>query len=100
MIGLIKRWFLGRRNVCLGYTLPPPVAPFPHCDSRVLHAPGACVYCDRYPTRQTFRLRAGVNFTGETDPSKFPCPAVKDRGLESINRWHGNVPVGPRAERF
>jgi hypothetical protein len=39
-------------------------APFPHCDQRVLHAPGSCQYCDAYPKYQELRVAWGINFTG------------------------------------
>lgn len=64
--------------------------PYPHCDSRVLHAPGECEYCDLYPEMQAERVDAGVNFTGHDDRGKAPCPATQVRSLETINRWPGN----------
>lgn len=64
--------------------------PFPHCDSNVLHRPGACKYCDAYPKRQAKRVADGVNFTGETDPAKTACPSTLLRPLETIERWPGN----------
>lgn len=67
-------------------------APFPHCDSRVLHAPGACEYCDMYPEEQALRDREGTNFTGQADPKKKPCPATAARSVENINKWPGNRP--------
>jgi hypothetical protein len=70
-------------------------APFPHCDSLVLHAPGECVYCDRYPDAQAKRVADGVNFTGEHDTSKAMCPAEARRALLKIERWGGNVPRKP-----
>lgn len=66
---------------------------FPHCDQYVLHAPGQCKYCDDYPTRQAKRVELGINFTGEHDERKIPCPAEMLRPETSINRWHGNRPV-------
>jgi hypothetical protein len=38
---------------------------FPHCDGRILHAPGVCTYCDMHPEWQELRLAWGINFTGE-----------------------------------
>lgn len=67
-------------------------APFPHCDSQVLHAPGKCEYCDEYPLMQQDRRRSSVNFTGENDPDKKQCPAEARRALAIINKWGGNVP--------
>jgi hypothetical protein len=40
-------------------------APFPHCDSRILHAPKSCDTCDMYPHYQELRKSWGINFTGE-----------------------------------
>ena len=65
----------------------------PHCDSNVLHAPGKCIYCDHFPERQRARQIAEMNFTGEQDPNKSPCPAEHARPLETINRWGGNIPM-------
>lgn len=63
------------------------MAEFPHCDPLVLHAPGACIYCDKRPAAQQARVAAGVNFTGEG-----PDPATAVRPLETIERWYGNTP--------
>lgn len=67
-------------------------AAFPHCDSAVLHSPGTCRYCDKYPDWQHYRQIAGINFTGECDPSRAPDPASTRRSLETINHWGGNRP--------
>ena len=63
-------------------------APYPHCDSRVLHAPGECVFCDHYPDEQAARVANGINFTGHG-----PDPASAFRPVERINRWGGNRPM-------
>lgn len=63
---------------------------FPHCDSRVLHAPALCRYCDMHPDWQALRMHYGINFTGENDSSKSQCPAEKFRSAETIHRWPGN----------
>jgi hypothetical protein len=66
----------------------------PHCDSRVLHAPGECQYCDQLPLWQALRVLWGICFTGyEPDLAKkeLPCPATVHRPLELINRWGGNI---------
>jgi len=68
-------------------------APYPHCDSNVLHFPKFCVYCDQYPEKQAERIDKGINFTGQQDPNKAPCPAETNRPLDTINHWYGNVPV-------
>lgn len=65
----------------------------PHCDGRVLHAPGECTVCDKFPELQHVRsVWWGINFTGHNDPDKLTCPAELARSLETINRWYGNVP--------
>lgn len=68
-----------------------------HCDGRVIHRPGHCIYCDKYASvKQQARIRFGVNFSEEPqDPDLAPCPAIRDRGYSSINSWGGNQPVGP-----
>lgn len=63
----------------------------PHCDASVLHAPGACRYCDLYPARQHSRVLQRINFTGETDPDKAPCPSEYFREPSVRDRWPGNV---------
>ena len=65
---------------------------FPHCDQRVLHAPGECEFCDDRPQWQALRLAWGIAFTGwEPDAGELPDPATNARGLKSLNAWHGNV---------
>ena len=74
---------------------------FPHCDSLVLHKPGICSYCDEHPDWQELRLVWGINFTGETDPNKTPCPSASLRHHRTVHAWPGNrptrvsVPMGP-----
>lgn len=67
-------------------------APYPHCDSFVLHAPGKCEVCDLYPTYQAARIAAGINFTGEHRLDRRKCPSEERRPLETIERWPGNRP--------
>lgn len=67
---------------------------FPHCDPRVLHAPGECKYCDRHPEWQALRIVYGIRFTGELAADKSPCPAEQFRTAETIHRWPGNRPNG------
>ncbi len=65
----------------------------PHCDARVLHAPGECSICDEYaPSAQADRIARGVNFTGHADLNKEFCPADIARGLAGAHVWHGNRP--------
>lgn len=72
-------------------------APFPHCDPRVLHAPGECCVCDHYPHYQELRKMWGINFTGglvfARNHTKFlPCPSDFNRGLAGAHVWGGNRP--------
>lgn len=69
------------------------ISQFPHCDARVLHAPGKCEYCDLHPDWQELRKVWNVNFTGQHFEGKTVCPAEYERGMESLNGWHGNVPL-------
>jgi hypothetical protein len=63
---------------------------FPHCDPRVLHAPGECVYCDSNPGWQELRQAWGIAFTGYTPEEKeLPCPADYARG-DTHALWPGN----------
>ena len=81
---------------------PPPPDPyeglvrqFPHCDAFVLHPAGTCEYCDLPKNKPLHDYRAahGINHTGETDPTKKPCPAEERRRLSTIHRWPGNRPA-------
>lgn len=72
---------------------------FPHCDQRVLHAPGECRYCDIHPNWQALRLAWGIAFTGwEPEEHELPCPATLRRSVEVINRWSGNTPQAPKPD--
>lgn len=70
--------------------------PAPHCDTRVLHAPKTCKYCDMHPDWQEYREVALINFTGEHDTTKAPCPSDYFRTLQDINNWAGNIPAPDR----
>lgn len=64
---------------------------FPHCDMRVLHAPGECDVCDRHPEWQALRQAWGIAFTGyEPENKELPDPATHVRGFENVNAWQGN----------
>jgi hypothetical protein len=63
---------------------------FPHCDQRILHAPGECAYCDAFPNWQDLRRAWGISFTGwEPEGTELPCPADYARG-DTHNLWPGN----------
>lgn len=62
---------------------------FPHCDPRALHLPFKCVYCSKAVELQKEREDLDVSNTGETNRS-WPCPGDRERGLKSLNSWHGN----------
>ena len=66
------------------------ITQFPHCDPRILHAPGECKYCDAHPDWQELRAMWNINFTNGTDPDKFMCPANVARGFAAPNKWHSN----------
>lgn len=71
------------------------IGQFPHCDPRVLHAPGECEFCDKHPIWQALRLAWGIAFTGfEPDDKELPDPATHARGA-SVNLWGGNRPSKP-----
>jgi hypothetical protein len=73
--------------------MPTAIDQFPHCDQLVLHGPKAnCRYCNEHPEWQQLREVWGINFTGENDPEKVPCPATLRRSVENIHKWPGNRP--------
>lgn len=82
------------------FDLHPPalfqyLGPFPHCDPRILHAPGECEVCDEVPVWQELRFSWGIAFTGyEPDKNELPDPATNARG-EEVNTWDGNKPQPP-----
>ena len=65
-------------------------APYPHCDSNILHAPTECQDCDEYPEAQHERIDNDINFTGHHHADKATCPSEMARPLETIERWPGN----------
>ena len=67
---------------------------YPHCDQSILHAPGVCEYCDMHPAWQELRSGWGINFTGEADPAKAPCPSTFFRPSAYRDLWPGNTPDG------
>jgi hypothetical protein len=62
---------------------------FPHCDPRILHAPGECKYCDESGLQEV-REAWNIAFSGQVVRGKTPCPADQARGSNSYNRWPGN----------
>lgn len=82
---------------------------FPHCDQRILHAPGECTYCDMFPSWQELRDNWGIAFTGHPPidvdlallgrrDRQLPCPADYNRlpGTPfDHQRWPGNRVVTP-----
>ena len=67
----------------------------PHCDQRVLHAPGECAYCDKHPDWQALRQLWCIAFTGyEPEGNEVKCPSEQARNIETINKWPGNRPDG------
>lgn len=72
-------------------------ARFPHCDSLILHRPGTCEYCDRYPDRQALRYKQGIAFSNDSAShvqalDLIPCPSTVKRPADVRDRWPGNVP--------
>lgn len=69
---------------------------FPHCDSRVLHEPGVCEYCDDHPDWQTLRRAWGIAFTGCQPRGSLPeCGQVFDfYGTPKICRQAEGHPRG------
>lgn len=66
----------------------------PHCDSRILHAPGECQYCDKYPDDQALRIRLRIAFTGHSPrEDERACPADVARTPDHYNAWPGNRPA-------
>lgn len=66
----------------------------PHCDSSILHAPGECEYCDKYPDWQHYRQVARIAFSGPQDlgtEDLAPCPSTYFRSPEVRDIWGGNV---------
>lgn len=68
----------------------------PHCDARVLHAPGKCLDCDKYSLWQELRMVWGINFTGEYHEDKQMCPSEFRRDIKTIYEWSGNRPTKGR----
>lgn len=76
----------------------------PHCDQRILHAPGQCWACDLYPDWQALREKWGIAFSGQVPltgvaMNQLPCPADFNRppGSKSDHRkWGPNQAQGER----
>lgn len=52
------------------------MAEFPHCNTDVIHEPGVCAYCDRFPHLQEARKASGRQFSNV------------------VQAWPGNSPDG------
>lgn len=66
---------------------------FPHCDARVLHAPGECRFCDMHKDWQDLRVTWNIAFTGhQPEAGQKPCPSDEARNLAGAHVWAGNVP--------
>jgi hypothetical protein len=64
---------------------------FPHCDQRILHAPGECEYCDEHSDWQALRQAWQIAFTGYVpENTELPCPADHARG-DKHKLWGGNI---------
>ncbi len=70
----------------------------PHCDGKILHAPGVCDDCDQFPVFQFVRKLWGINYTEEGDLNKLPCPAEAYRGT-GHKQWTGNRPFRKADEK-
>ena len=87
----------------------------PHCDQRILHAPGDCWACDLYPDWQKLRELWGIAFTGHQPKDEvlrvdqheepvavrrmLPCPADYNRPPDSPSdhrQWGPNTAQGER----
>jgi len=83
-----------------------PRAFAPHCDARILHAPGECWACDLYPDWQELREKWGIAFTGHQPEDvgrygipfkQLPCPADHNRPPDSPSdhrQWGPNQAQG------
>jgi len=74
----------------------------PHCDQRILHAPGECWSCDLYPDWQKLRELWGIAFTGHRPDirnGQVECPADYNRPPDSKSdhrQWGPNQAQGER----
>jgi hypothetical protein len=67
----------------------------PHCDSRILHDPSDCEYCDR-PEWQNKRRELGIASTGcFPNEGEIPCEAdtVRPPHQGDHRLWYGNRPT-------
>ena len=83
-------------------SIPRVITQFPHCDQRILHAPGECRFCDEHQDWQELRRAWGIAFTGfEPEGTELPCPADNARG-DNHTKWLGNTakPMSPTSGNF
>src|ERR1044072_3874721 len=52
----------------------------PHCNMEVLHAPGVCRVCDKYPQRQQGRIVSNTPFS----PAEQPWPGNSPNGYADM----------------
>lgn len=66
------RWNKGENRFAEDADPASPIEQYPHCDSRVLHAPGECEFCDTHPIWQELRRAWGIAFTGHQPRASLP----------------------------
>ena len=99
-ISIFKRKPFSQDMETVEFEYQPPTSdtgirlPMAHCDSLILHAPGECQYCDHYPEAQALRDWWQINFTGQRDTTKLPCPSTLRRTDEVRDLWGGNRALG------
>lgn len=85
-----------RRSVLIDLDEPPMIT-FPHCDSRILHSPGTCRYCDMRPDWQALRSAQGIAFSDMSTEAALehglvPCPSTYYRAADVRDMWGPNNP--------
>lgn len=88
-LGKYGELFVGRQDI-FHKELTDSVSRMPHCDARILHAPGKCHHCDLFADFQQYRLLSEINFTGENDLRKSPCPSLWTRTAAQRDAWPRN----------
>ena len=73
------------------------IAQFPHCDQRILHAPGECEHCDGHAEWQELRKAWGIAFTGHIPKARqLQCGTVfRDMGrVTTCRQAKGHPEIG------